>query len=438
LRRWALAGGSSVAAALVLGLMLHAYLPDGAPHQQAARLDDGERPAGRPEIADRSHRALQEGEMEDLPPAVASNKLSSLRGPLPTHEPGAGPAAPATAKGILERDSLESVIGRSAGAKARAGRSMIAGPVAAPAAISPAQQEQVDKAMDEIGNTPEDEDLVAVVKFRVIDRAEGLVLLQDAFADSQILVESEQVSEEGRSEGKIAAKSAAPAAAGNEALYIVAEPEQLRTAIATILAREKFALGLEIGDPIEIAALDDISKKRVQQVDRELISDVVGNKPSLPDDAKKSADTPPSPERAKSDDKPGLETAAPALAGKKSLSKAQAAAKEPQKPAEQKQKDGARLAPEVKAPVPEDKEAIEAPASQARQTVVNLPLESANQRGRAGGARKELPSLKSARRNSQGGLSFKKEQAPREKDGDNDERAPALMRVLIVVEESAR
>jgi hypothetical protein len=434
LRRWALAGGSSIAAALVLGLMLHAYLPDGAPHQRAVRFDDGERPAGGPEIADRSRPAFNEGEMQDFPPAVASNKLSSLRGPLPTHEPGAGPAAPASAKDILERDFPESVIDRSAGAKVWRERSMNAESAAALAAISPAQQEQIDKAMDEIGNTPDDEDLVAVVKFHVVDRAEGLVLLQDAFADSQILVESEQVSEEGRSEGKNAAKSAA----GNEALYVVAEPEQLRAAIATILAREKFALGLEIGDPIEIAAFDDISKKRVQQVDRELISDVAGNKPTLPDDAKKSADAPPAPERAKSDEKPGLETAAPALARKKSLSKVQAPAGEPPKPAEQKQKDGASRAPEMKAPVSQDKEAIEEPASQARQTVVNLPVDGGNQRGRAGTARKESPSQKSANRNSQGALSFKKEPAARDKDGDNDERAPALVRVLIVVEESAK
>ncbi len=440
LRRWALAGGSSIAAALVLGLMLQAYLPDGAPHQKAVRFDDGERPAGGPEVAVRS-RALSEGETQDLAPAVASNKLSSLRGALPTYEQGAGPAAPTPAEDKLDRDSPESGIGRSAGARGE--RSKSAESVAALAVISPDQRKQIDQAMDEIGKTPEDENVVAVVKFHVIDRAEGLVLLQDAFADSQILVESEQAGEEGRSEGKIAAKSAAPGAVGNEALYVVAEPEQLRAAIATILAREKFALGLEIGDPIEIAALDDISKKRVQQVDRELISNVAGNRPTAPEDAKRSADAQAASERqkrerAKSDGKPGLETAAPALAEKKSLSKAQAAGREPQKPAEPKQKDNARPDAELKTPVPADKEAIEAPASQARQTVVNLPPEAGNQRGRAGTPRKESPSQKSAHRNSQRAPIFTKELAERDKDGDNDERAPALMRVLIVVEESAK
>ena len=117
----------------------------------------------------------------------------------------------------------------------------------------------------------------------------------------------------------------------------------------------------------------------------------------------------------------------------------QAGAREPQKPSEPKQKDDASRAAELKSPVPQDKELIEAPASQARQTVVNLPVESANQRSRTGAARKEWASQKSANRNSQGALAFKKEPAPRDKDGDNnDERAPALMRVLIVVEESAK
>jgi hypothetical protein len=439
LRHWALAGGSSIAAALILGLMLHAYLPEKPAPLQAGRFDDLGRPAGSsPVIADRSRRALNEGEIEDLAPAVAGNKLSPWRVPLATDQPPAGPAAPASAEDILDHDSPESAIGRSARAKARTGRSTFAGSVGSLAAISPAQQEQIEKAMDVIGKTPEDDDLVAVVKFQVVDRAEGLVLLQDAFADSQILVESEQVSEEGRSEGKVAAKSAAAATAGNEALYVVAEPDQLRAAIATILAREKFALGLEIGDPIEIAALDDVSQKRVQQVDRELISDVAGNKPTAPDDAKKSADAQPAPERAKSDDKPSPETAAPALAGKKSLSKVQPAAREPQKPAEPKQKDDASRTPDLKAPVPADKEAIELAASQSRQTVVNLPLDGGNQRSRTGGTGKESLSSKSASRNSQQARGLKKELAPRDKDGDNDERAHALMRVLIVVEESAK
>ena len=393
LRRWALAGGSSIAAALALGLTLHAYLPDGGPNQKAVRFDaHGERPARRPG----NRRSLPSGgsmkaKCKSRRPTIASNQVLVLaRGPLSTHEPGAGPAAPASADDILDRDSPESVVGRSAGAIARRERSKSAESAAALASISPAQQEQIDKAMDEIGKTPEDEDVVAVVKFHVIDRAEGLVLLQDAFADSQILVESEQLSKEGRSEGKIGAKSAAPAAVGNEALYVVAEPEQLRAAIATILAREKFALGLEIGESRSKSPPSTTSpKKRVQQVDRELISDVVGNKPASPDDAKKSADAPPAAERKepaqpKSDEKPGLETAAPALAEKKSLSKVQAGAREPQKPSEPKQKDDASRAAELKSPVPQDKELIEAPASQARQTVVNLPVESANQRSRTG------------------------------------------------------
>jgi hypothetical protein len=438
LRRWAVAGGSSIAAALFLGLMLHALLPVGQPPQRAGRFDGLGRPAGGPEVADGSQTALRDGKLQDLAAEVASNKSSPARSPLPVDQPGAGPAAPASAEGILERDSLESAIGRSAGGNARRERSMSAGFVTALAALSPAQQEQINLAMEEIGNTPEDEDVVAVARFLVIDRAEGMDLVQDVLAENQILVETEQAGEEGRSEGRIAAKSAAPVDAGNEAFYIRAEPYRVEAIISKILVREKVALGLEIGDPIEIATLDEVSKQRVQQVDRELISNVAGNKPTVPDDAKKSAEAQPASEPAKPDEKPRQGDSPPAPAEKKSLAKPRAAANVPQRPAVTNQKDDARRFPEMKTPVAEDAEAGQKLASQARQTIVNLPLAESNERRRAGAAGKESLSSRTANRNAPAARGSKKEQALRYKDGDKDELAPALMRVLIVVEESAK
>jgi hypothetical protein len=422
LRRWAFAGGSSIAAAVVLGLALHLYQPIDPAQPPENRIDGRAMPAQGPVLAGGS-RSMKETDIRDLGRESSGGELPELRGPLPANEPGAGPAAPASGrapranarrgKAVTEQDALEAI-----------------------ADVSPDQQDQIDKAMEEIGKTPEEKDLVAVVKFRcVVDRAQGMVLVQQVLAESQIPLEEDITEERGTPEFKIAAKPALRGASENEALYVVAEPEQLVAAFATILARHKIASGLEVADPIEVAALDEDSKKRLEQVERDVISNLAPAKPAVADDVRRADDATPAAE-GKLDKKPESEPPA-AVAQKKVSPKGEAVTRGQQKSADAKQNTPAERVNENREPALGDAEVNQASAWQGRQTVVNYRQQAASDRGRAGLAGKDSTASKSASR-SQAIQNQKKEQPPRDEDGDASDHAPALVRVLIVLEESAR
>jgi hypothetical protein len=438
LRRWALAGGSSIAAAVVLGLALHLYQPIDRPPQRAIRFDDRDGPAGASVIADNS-RSLKGGAVQDLAPEGVTHNFPPASGPQPADQP----AQPATPGDSLESDGRAPAMARSGGAsRANAWRDKSSlpelGAVQEVTQVSALQQDQIDKAMEEIGKAPDAKDVVAVVKLHVVDRAEGLVLVQHVLAESQIPIEEDAVEESGKSEFKVAAKPAATAASGNEALYVVAEPEQLVAAFAAILAREKIASGLEVADPIEVAALDESSKKRLQQVESEFISNVAPAKPAAADGAKKSDDAQPAASgEGKSDKKPGQESRAAAGAERKSSSKSEAGSRGPQKAIDAKQYAPAERGAETRESALADAELSSAPGWQGRQTVVNYPQQASNERGRAGVAGKESAGSKlaSPSREARGS---KKDQTQRDEDGEGNDRSPALVRVLIVVEESAK
>lgn len=127
--------------------------------------------------------------------------------------------------------------------------------------IDPAQVARVVARIREIS----DQGMLPVVQAYVVDRREGLALVQ-------VVLESQQILREGPAgtsdkAGNAAARPAGDAqAAGREALFVVTSVEKLTSALEALRTRPAAVTGWKMSEPVDLARLDRDSQQRVEDV----------------------------------------------------------------------------------------------------------------------------------------------------------------------------
>jgi hypothetical protein len=319
------------------------------------------------------------------------------------------------------------------------------------------QLAQINQAIDEIRRSGDDEKLFAVVrvKMRVVDRANGMLLLQRVFIENHVvaddpeagLVKSENGAAAKRSIAKPGSAIRDSAATANEALYVVAEPDQFLASFKTLLDSEDAPVRLSVESPLEIAALNPESQKRWNELNRSFLhsslrqperaTSIGGDKGSEPhQNPKLTSDDASAADKAKAD----LPLPAPPGATGKNAS---------QKPGEGKSQSRNLSQPKEMPDSAEggalEKEAAgkglkQGAAGPARQFVVPVPRELEERQSRAATTARRTapeapasdvpaPPAPSANRADNANVDGK-----RRGDGEQARRAPTLVQVLIVIE----
>jgi anti-sigma factor RsiW len=134
--------------------------------------------------------------------------------------------------------------------------------------VAPAnpQLAAIDEAVHRLLESRSEDKVMSVVKVYVADRASGLVLMQRILEDNNIPGERRVYQREAGEK-----RDADPQAAlsGNDALYIVAEPEELIAAFTEMLNRRHPDLRVDVEAPVALAMLDDASRIQFQKVEKE-------------------------------------------------------------------------------------------------------------------------------------------------------------------------
>ncbi len=294
------------------------------------------------------------------------------------------------------------------------------------------------------------EKYLLVVRARAVDRAEGLVLLQQVFAANNIRAEAGAPSEEK------ATKDDKPAAEpGSEGLYIEADADDLIASFKTTLARRHPGVRFMVEPAIELASLDVESRKQLSLVDAEqpVSGPVRGDTASRAREGKDDSDGSKPSDRA---DKSSKADDAVAKVNKKSTpavaSRGNSRASKANQPSGQGgqviQKNASVHPPASNDADADAKDAPEKPdasqvANNARQVVVPVvpPMIQNRARGtgdlKAGanpdyaGSRKQESSKDDSKSGSRNSRDAKSLSPDREK---MDEPTPTLVRMLIVIE----
>ena len=266
-RRWrnwalALAAPAVIAATLLLMLKLsNRNDPAGRPFGDTqvgeipCRL-----PGDRSQIADKTHGEMYgETNREPANSLLAHNAAASPAANRPL-APGSG--------GALE--PLDSPATPAAGASAKSTAqqkpmSVAAGGAQTTLVESDPQFLAINAAVQEIRESGNADKVLLVVTAYVVDRAEGLVLLQKDFAANNIRVD---FAGETPSIAAIDAKpphAAGKDAASSEGLYVEARADDVIAGFKTTLARRHPGLRFFVEDSIELASLDDAWKRQFSQ-----------------------------------------------------------------------------------------------------------------------------------------------------------------------------
>lgn len=335
IRRWAFAVGAPIAAALLVTVYL-TFRDPGVPRIELAGKDQAgpSAPAGVNGSADAMERG--ESAREGALLAQSADKETSKRNAEPELASGdsaAATAAPAAAVspggGVAGAPPRAMAVMRSAG---KSDSTNLAAPALgaslADAVRAHPELAEINRALQDLGDRDKDQDLVSVVKLYVADSAEGMVLLQNVFADNDVLTEREGQrggsDRDGQARGldrtarKAGTASRPDAAAVREALYVVAEPSQLIAAFTEILSREDPAIRLAVEEPIEIAAFDARLQEQLKRVAPEM-SDVQPRRREISAKASVAADKAPAPAPLPADGKPAADKA-----GSQNLAKSEA------------------------------------------------------------------------------------------------------------------
>lgn len=401
------------------------------------------------------------------PPLVATRKSSDV---LRSEVAVPGAAAAKTGSVVEgEANGIDAKVANKASARAVNAQAKDAD------AANP-QLADINLAIDAVRDVGAEKELVSVVKVIVVDRADGMKLVQNYFSENGVLL-SENASADVREKqagggaGQDGAnrrdESSLKAAKAGEALYIEAEPSQVVAAFKKILDAENAGLRVVVEDPIAIAALDSASQEQLKRM--KVGSPATLKKSAASFGAKGAAAAPvmggaiaggkqstvPSPpleEKAKSNKKPaglaadretdktnsekqGVDEIAP-LANKKDASGSD------KKPADLQVENAAKVAQRGAA----KKEAGAAASLRSRQLVMPVPaaIEERAQFGAANapaGGKGEVANAKAGRRAVQSAPPPREDgdKAAPAKEKEQEKSEPAVVRVLILFElETAR
>jgi anti-sigma factor RsiW len=340
----------------------------------------------------------------------------------------------------------------------------------------------IDEAVHRIVQSRTEDKVLSVVKVYVADRANGLVLMQKILEDNNIPVER------GEHPAPVKADAEQPdRSSRNDALYIVAEPEELIAAFTEMLNRRHPDLRVDVEGPVELALLDSESKLQFEEVEKEFAASnqrreeadfqpaptaKSGARPTDPgsatgrDKSASAGSRPTAPEeglesvagRRSSDQKP---TAAKEAAGKKIAAGEKNSDKVPDLPA------GPPLKPQPAPPKAEQAASTALSNSQrnpgrqpdagegegtreqmanfrqnaysnSRQAVVNLPPTFDSRQQRAAAANRQSPNPDQPGEKPRGQNARASAPTPTESSKlvveDKQQQQPALVRMLIVIE----
>ncbi len=288
--RWIVAVGAPIASAAVLFVVVSLALRDADVREPGVREPGAENAnraaepqAGKRDLfADNDIRQLPEGIQSASPDesrqsgATVAQQNSdrqnlersgfSKSGDAPTE---LGSAASAPAGGSAD-SPVPPAKGLRMAAKKNGANAAVPLAVGAPfdkGAANVQQLAEFNQTIQDLRERKGESELVTVVKLYVADKAEGMVLLQNVLADNEILSDTDmKPSADDHVSRKSFAREQADAAVENEALYVVAEPEQLTAAFTAMLAREHPGVRMAVEEPIEIAALDADVQEKLQEI----------------------------------------------------------------------------------------------------------------------------------------------------------------------------
>jgi hypothetical protein len=441
-RRWLIAVGAPLASAAVLLICLKLQFRDPAPGNLGGR--NLPLPEGANRAAAKSADNIGRGAADAEGRFVAANTPGPVESKLTSQSASSQPAQPAT--GAEESADADAAGG---GARREVTRAY-------------PQLAQINRAIAEVRDSGDEEKLLTVVKMRVVDRADGLMLLQSVLAENNVVADDAERSLEKSEVGSVAKKSVAKGdnangdvaksgsapresvAAGHEALYVVAEPEQFIAAFKAILDRDD-APRLSVETPLEIAALNAESRKQLDDLflrpslrEREPAISIGGDKDTeTPKKAKLTGDDAAAPAAAKAD-RSTQAFPAPAAIGKDSENRPAEDKSQSRSPSRRKEMLNQGSAREKEVAGKSMKQAATGPA---RQFVVPLPKEVEERQSRAAAtARPTAPEAPShdipappsplvAKRADDANVDGRNRG-----DAEQGKRAPALVRVLIVIE----
>ena len=460
--RWALVVAAPTAVAAGLLLILKISNRDDAVRNQPVIVADRNREpatvafrdAARPSNSDERAKRPGDGEPSDALVAQLEPRSREAGRPLGGEGAGAPPSAPAGGMGGGAKSG-------TAG-PATAGSKLAA--AAAPGGPSSnneteAQLLAINQAMQEIRESGAEGKLLSVVRVVVVDRAEGLVLLQKAFAANNIRIETGETTQ-----GKAADEAKPVAEANEEGLYIEAQADELIAGFETYLARAHPGSRVFVEESIELAALDAQSQKQFQLGDREQFGNELrrgddaakspgdapaGAKPAVSRAARSATDAVPDSKPDAADAKHTNKPSQPAEPRKKSPSIAKPRSNQrPGLDKETVEKHSRVAPPDDKDSDAKDKDADASPetnqmANNGRQMVVPAVPPAIQSRARTSTTTNSQAArnLAASRRQSSPAAEGKPTEAKSRDENpvahDNeklDEPAPALVRMLIVIE----
>jgi hypothetical protein len=440
-RRWILGISGSLASAAVLLICLQLQFRD------PVRGNPGGRNLPLPGAASRAPRnSADDGPTDHEGTFLAAKTAGELQSTLASQQAGesakgAGGQAEAEGAGgsspplVASRSKTESLKSTGLGGGGASREETRAYP----------QLVQINQAIDEIRQSGDDGKLLAVVKMRVVDRANGMMLLQRILAENNIVADdSDAVLEKNGT----AAKRSAAKSGGNEALYVVAEPEQFIASFRAILDREDTPVRLSVESPLEIAALNPESQQLLNELNRPFLHSslrqperaisIGGDKDTEPPKKAKLTSDASAPDTAKADRSTPPLPAPPAPVDKNSE-------KKPRETSQSRNLSQGKEIPESNKGGAKEKEIAaqnskQSAAGAARQFIVRVPKELEQGHSRA---------VAPARRTAPGAPAgdIPAPPAPRGErpdetsadgknrgDGKQAQRAPALVQVLIVIE----
>ncbi len=279
-RRILAIGGAIASAAAVLFVIVH-FRDPGVPGPEVTF--EGDRPAPARPQENPPPRSRQTDEAPENRDLVAGKDVASgtrsmappAAAPSVADRPSPGPAEESSATDpLVAGGPLTKSLAKSA---ARTASSPAAEKNGTPEEIAREKQQraEVSRVIDRLGDTDTDNDQLSVVTIR-IDGAEGLMLVQKILVNNGVLPSGIPAAPGKKADASFAkdelksrAAAGAPEGDARECLIVIAEPERVIASLTEVLDREDAAIRLSVGAPLQIASLDAETQKLLKQVETE-------------------------------------------------------------------------------------------------------------------------------------------------------------------------